>query len=141
MTLPTSWNLPRYYYTGLDDPRFLSDIDAILPTTTDFVTRYESRLPAFTEPDQILEFYHDYDRLTDILVKPSYYLFYLSSLDSQDTEIQKKSGEVDYIMTEASNQLLFIAQAWKQIGETRIRAWADAPLLAGYRNDLISTAE
>ncbi len=125
MTLPTSWNLARYYYTGLDDPQFLADIDQILPTTADFVKRYESNLSTFTEPSEILEFYHDYDRLTDILVKPSYYLFYLSSLDSQDTEIQKKSGEVDYIMTESSNQLLFIAQAWKTIGKTRIRAWAE----------------
>lgn len=44
-------------------------------------------------------------------------------------------------MTEASNLLLFIPQAWKKIGRERILAWAHDPLLDGFQNDLIQTSE
>lgn len=50
-------------------------------------------------------------------------------------------GEIDYISTEASNQLLFVAQGWKEIGYDRIMTWSRDPKLAKYRNDLVGTAE
>lgn len=49
------------------------------------------------------------------MATPSYYLFYRSSLDTQDLAVTKRMGEVDYIYTEASNHLLFVAQGWKKI--------------------------
>lgn len=75
------------------------------------------------------------------MATPSYYLFYRSTLDTQDLEVTKKMGEVDYIYTEASNLLLFIAQGWKEIGYDRIMEWSRAPELAKYKNDLIGTAD
>lgn len=48
---------------------------------------------------------------------------------------------MDYIGTLASNELLFIAQGWKQIGYDRIMEWSRDPLLAKYKNDLVSTAD
>ena len=48
---------------------------------------------------------------------------------------------MDYIYTNASNLLLFVAQGWKEIGYDRIMAWANDPKLAKYKNDLISTAD
>ena len=75
------------------------------------------------------------------LATPSYYLFYRSSLDTQDLSITKKMGEVDYIYTEASNLLLFVAQGWKQIGYDLIMEWSKDPKLAAFKNDLLSTAD
>lgn len=140
MSYPTNWNLSRYFYSGLDDPKFSKDISEILPRTTDFALKYEKTFGSFTTPEQILEFYHDYAALSHDMATPSYYLFYCSSLDTQDLDVTKKMGEVDYIYTEASNKLLFVAQGWKNIGYDRIMAWANDPKLARYKNDLISTA-
>ncbi len=141
MPYPTSWNLARYFYSGLLDPRLLADIANIIPGTTEFATKYEKTFWTFTEPEQILEFYADYTKLSYDMAKPSYYLFYRSSLNTQDLEVTKKMGEVDYIYTEASNKLLFVAQGWKQIGYERIMAWSRDPKLARVKNDLVSTAD
>ncbi len=141
MTYPTSWNLSRYLYSGLDDPKFLTDIERIIPDTLLFRDKYQHTLEGFTEASQILEFYNDYEKFSYTLGTPGYYLFYLSSLDTQNTEVLKKMGELQFIHTNASNELLFIAQAWKTIGVKKILEWAENPILIGYRNDLMSTAE
>ncbi len=141
MSYPTSWNLARYFYTGLDDPRLADDIADILPETAKFRAKYEKTFAKFTTPEEIMGFYTDYTDFSYRLGKPSYYLFYRSSLDTQDLDVTKKMGEIDYISTEASNQLLFIAQGWKEIGHDRIMTWSRDPKLVKYRNDLVGTAE
>ncbi|MBC7503990.1 hypothetical protein H7169_03385 [Candidatus Gracilibacteria bacterium] len=75
------------------------------------------------------------------MATPSYYLFYRSSLDTQDLAVTKRMGEIDYIYTEASNRLLFVAQGWKKIGYNQIITWANDPALSRYKNDLISTSD
>ena len=141
MSYPTSWNLARYFYTGLDDPKLAADIASIMPRTEEFARKYATTFGKFTTPAEILGFYDDYTRLSHEMATPSYYLFYRSTLDTQDLEVTKKMGEVDYIYTEASNLLLFIAQGWKEIGYDRIMEWSRAPELAKYKNDLILTAD
>jgi oligoendopeptidase F len=141
MSYPTSWNLSRYFYSGLDDPKLSEDIKNIMPTTEAFAKKYSEKFRTFTKPAEILEFYTDYTKLSYDMAKPSYYLFYLSSLDTQNLEVTKKMGEVDYIYTEASNLLLFVAQGWKDIGYDRIMEWSRDPLLEKYNNDLIWTAD
>lgn len=141
MAYTTQWNLSRYFYTGLDDAKLLIDIDAILPSVKKFAEKYRLTFHTFTTPEQTLEFYQDYSKLSYDLATPSYYLFYRSSLDTQDLEVLKKLGEMDYIGTLASSELLFIAQGWKEIGYERIMSWSRDPLLARYKNDLVSTAD
>jgi oligoendopeptidase F len=140
MSYPTNWNLARYFYTGLDDPKLAADIANILPLAKRFSDKYATIFGKFTTPDQILEFYRDYTEMSHDMASPSYYLFYRSSLDTQDLEVTKKMGEVDYIYTEASNLLLFVAQGWKEIGYDLIITWSHDPKLTGFKNDLISTA-
>ena len=141
MTFKTNWNLSRYFYSGLDDPKFLADIAAIMPMTKAFAEKYREKFGKFTKPSEILEFYTDYTKLSYDMAKPSYFLFYRSSLDTQDLEVTKKMGEVDYIYTEASNLLLFVSQGWKEIGYDRIMEWSRDPLMEKYKNDLVSTAD
>ncbi len=141
MSYPTNWNLARYFYSGLDDPRLDADIASILPLATEFATKYEKIFGTFTESAQILDFYRDYTEMSHRMATPSYYLFYRSSLDTQDLSVTKKMWEVDYIYNEAANKLLFVAQWWKQIGYDRIMEWSGLPELARYKNDLLSTAD
>jgi oligoendopeptidase F len=141
MPYPTQWNLARYFYTGLDDPKLASGIANILPLTRDFAAKYATIFGSFTTPEQILGFYTDYTAMSHQMSTASYYLFYRSSLDTQDLSVTKRMGEVDYIYTEASNLLLFVAQGWKQIGYDRIMEWSRDPKLAGFKNDLLSTAD
>lgn len=141
MSYPIHWDLSRYFYTDLDDPQLASDIANILPLTDKFAFQYETVFHTFKTAEQILEFYADYTALSHDMATPSYYLFYRSSLDTQDLSVIKRMWEVDYIYTEASNRLLFVAQWWKEIGYDQIMEWAKSPKLAKYKNDLLSTAD
>jgi oligoendopeptidase F len=94
-----------------------------------------------TTSDEILEFYTDYTTLSYEMATPSYYLFYRSSLDTQDLAVTKKMGEIEYIYNEASELTLFVAQGWKDIGYERIMEWSRDPKLAKYKNDLVGTAD
>ena len=141
MPYPTSWNLARYFYSDLGDPKLTMDISQIMPLSKDFSEKYSKKFAKFTMPEEILEFYTDYTRLSHDMASPSYFLFYLSSLDTQDLEVTKKMGEIDYIYTEASELMLFVAQGWKEIGYDRIMEWSRDPKLERYRNDLVSTAD
>jgi len=141
MSYPTSWNLSRYFYSGLDDPKLDKDIKNILPATIEFEKSYSQIFHTFTTPEEILDFYNNYIELSHKIATPSYYLFYRSSLDTQDLEITKKMWEVDFIYNEASNHLLFIAQWWKKIWYETIMKWVSHPSLAKYKNDLLSTAD
>lgn len=141
MSYPTNWNLARYFYSDLSDPRLDADIANILPLATGFADKYKKTFGTFDSSAQILEFYHDYTEMSHRMATPSYYLFYRSSLDTQDLTVTKKMGEVDYIYNEAANKLLFVAQGWKQIGYDRIMEWSTLPELARFKNDLLSTAD
>jgi oligoendopeptidase F len=123
MAYKTNWNLARYFYAGLDDPKLIDDIAQILPKTRAFHDSYAKRFWGFTEPEEIISFYADYSALSHDIATPSYYLFYRSSLDTQDLDVMKKMGEIEYISTEASNLLLFISQGWKDIWYDRIMKW------------------
>jgi oligoendopeptidase F len=87
---PTTWDLSRYFYTGLDDPRLATDIDNILPSTRAFATIYADTFSTYTTPQQILQFYTDYTQFSHDIATPSYYLFYRSSLDTQDLDVTKR---------------------------------------------------
>ena len=60
MPYPTSWNLARYFYSGLDDPKLTADIAQIMPLSKDFSEKYSKKFAKFTIPEEILEFYTDY---------------------------------------------------------------------------------
>ncbi len=73
--------------------------------------------------------------------KTMHYLSYLSALDTQDTEVQKKLGELEYLGIQLSELTMFVNQEWKELGAEKIRAFAESPLLAAYRNDLLESAD
>ncbi len=140
MNFPTSWNLPHYFYNSLTDPRIDADIATWLPITREYAERYKGKIRAFTTPEEVLEYYEYSETMDMVGKKTMHYLSYLSALDTQDTEVQKKLGELEYLGIQLSELTLFVSQEWKELGAEKIRAFADAPILAPYRNDLLETA-
>lgn len=88
--IKTEWDLSRYYYSGLDDPKLAADIANILPSVEAFASKYEPLLGKFTEASQLAAFFDEDEALSIRLIKPSYFVFYLSSLDTQNAEVLKK---------------------------------------------------
>jgi len=71
---------------------------------------------------------------------PGYYLFYLTSLDTQDVEAVKKKRILDGIYARIAERLIFIQEGWKAIGSEKLIQLAEDPALLPYRNDVLSTA-
>jgi len=140
MTLQTNWNLTKYFFTGLNDPKLLSNIDSILPLADAFSKKYQGIIKTFSTPEQILEYYADYEKMSHEMGTGGTYLSYLQSLDTQNNAVIKKLGELECIFVEASSKLLFISQEWKELGYDKIMAFADNPLLQDYKNALVSSA-
>jgi oligoendopeptidase F len=140
MPLPTSWNLPHYFYDSLTDARIDADIATWLPVTQAYAERYKWRIRTFITPEEVLEYYEYGETIDMVGKKTMHYLSYLSALDTQDTEVQKKLGELEYLGTQLAELTLFVNQEWKELGAEKIRTFAESPLLAAYRNDLIETA-
>lgn len=86
----TTWNLSKYFYTGLDDPKLTADVASIIPKTRGFAEKYRGKIRTFNTAEQILAYYSDDEKLTFELSTPMYFLHYLSSLDTQDTVVLKK---------------------------------------------------
>ncbi|HBB27406.1 TPA: hypothetical protein DCZ36_02840, partial [Candidatus Gracilibacteria bacterium] len=141
MTLQTNWNLTKYFFSGLDDPRLQANIDAILPLAETFAKKYQNSINTFTTPEQVLEYYADYEKMSHEMGTGSIYLSYLQSLDTQNDAVIKKMGGLECIFIEASSKLLFISQEWKELGYDRIMAFANDTLLADYKNALVSKAD
>lgn len=140
MNIPTSWDLPRYFYNSLTDPRIDADIATWLPITQTYADRYKGKIKEFRTPEEVLEYYEYSETMDMVGKKTMHYLSYLGALDTQDTEVQKKLGELEYLSIKLSELTLFVSQEWKELGAEKIRAFADSPLLAAYRNDLLETA-
>ena len=140
-TIKTEWDLAHFYYTGITDPKLQTDIVSILPEVEAFAKKYESSLGSFTKPEELAAFFDDDEALGKKLAKPSYYLHYLESLDTQDAAVMKQQGELQSIFIEVGNHLLFISQAWKSLGYDTLIAWSREPVLVAHSNALVGTAE
>ncbi len=141
MTIQTNWNLTKYFFSGLNDPKLQANIDAILPLAETFAKTYQNVIRSFATPDQILEYYRDYEKMSHDMGTGSIYLSYLQSLDTQNDTVIKKMGELECIFIEASSKLLFISQEWKELGYDKIMAFANNPALKDYKNALVSKAD
>lgn len=141
MTIQTNWNLTKYFFTGLDDPRLEANIDAIIPLADAFAKKYQNIIKTFTTSEQVLEYYADYEKMSHDMGTGGIYLSYLQSLDTQNDAVIKKMGELECIFIDASSKLLFISQEWKELGYEKLMAFSHNPMLSDYKNALVSKAD
>lgn len=137
MAIQTNWNLNKYFFSGLDDPLLLVNINSILPLAEAFAKKYQNNIKSFSTAEQVLEYYADYEKMSHDMGTGSIYLSYLQSLDTQNDAVIKKMGELEYVFIEASSRLLFISQEWKELGYEKIMNFANDPALISYKNALV----
>lgn len=129
----TSWDLKKYYYNSLKDPKLDEDINSILPLVKNFAKKYKGKIEKFSPKDFIL-FFDEEEKISKKITKAGIYLHYLSALDTQNQEVIKKNGEFDFLMTTVSNELLFISQEFKKIGFDKLMKFSKNKLLKKYEN-------
>ena len=111
----TSWDLQKYFYKSIDDENLNKDIQIFLEKVDNFVQKYKWKIKSFTFPKQLYDFYKDEENLGKEISKVFHYLFYLSSLDSQNQAVIKKLLEVENIYNQAQEKLLFVDEEFKYL--------------------------
>ena len=129
----TTWDLEKYYYNSLNDEKLNEDISKIMPLVKNFAKKYKGKIKKFNAKDFLI-FLKDDEKLTKHITKVMIYVHYLSALDTQNQSVIKKEGELDFLMTQVSNELLFISQEFKEIGFDKLIKFSKNKLLKENKN-------
>lgn len=131
----TNWDL-SIFYESLKDENLKNDIENILPKVDDFKNKYKGKIKTFNinNTRQILEYLNDDDKLSKHIEKTGYYLHFLSALDTQNQDIIRATGELDNLMTQVSNKLLFISSEFKELGFQTLIEFSNNKELKNYKN-------
>ena len=139
--LLTTWDLPRYFYADRDDPKLKQDIANIRPLAHTFIERWRGKIQTIETATDMRTYLDEYEAFERSIELPSHYFGYLSALDTQDTDLIRRAGELHNIHIELHNEMLFISEEFRTLGEEKLRIWAGDPILPNYRNALIGMAD
>jgi|694.fasta_scaffold82599_2 oligoendopeptidase F len=130
---PTSWNLQKYFYTSLEDPQLENDVLEAQKLIDIFIANYKGKIPNL-KPEEFVKFFESENQINHLLYKAMLYVFYLSSLDTQNQNVIKKEGQLQLKITDLSNKLLFVAQEFKNIGTDNLLKLSQNQNLKDYQN-------
>jgi oligoendopeptidase F len=133
MPIKTSWNLQKYFYQDLKDPKITQDLELLQTKVQEFKKKYETKINSLStqELKQMLE---SDQEISLILNKLASYFLYVSSLDTQNQDVIKSQGELQMLLINLSNQLLFVSQEFKEMGSSRLLELSNNPELQPYSN-------
>ena len=139
MPINTKWNLSKYFYQDLKDPKIKQDLQSLQQGVLDFKQKYEGKIASLSAKGlkEMLETDSD---LSKVLNKLGSYFLYISSLDTQNQEVIKMQGELQMMLISLSNQLLFVSQEFKEMGYEKVLALSKNPELKDYENYLYQKA-
>jgi oligoendopeptidase F len=136
----TEWDLKKYYYDSLQDERIAEGINSDLSDLELFVEKYKGNIASLNDED-FLAYMNDSEKLLKNLTKVHYFYSYLNTLDTQDQEVIKKSGELSNIWADASQKLLFIDEEYKNIGYSKFIERSEMEMFSDYKNALFNSAD
>jgi oligoendopeptidase F len=137
--IKTNWNLD-YFYKDLNDKNLNNDINSIMPLVLSFKKKYENKIKHF-KPNDFLIFFKEKNKISYIINKISFYLNYRLALETQNQDLIKKNAEFEVLLTNISNELLFISDEFKTIGYNKLIKLSNQPQLKEYQNYFYQTAK
>ena len=135
--IQTNWDLKRYFYSSLTDPKLKKDWNSLTNLTNKFIKKYEGKIKLFKAKD-FIQYFKDQEKLRITLTQIAFYLNYSQSLNTQDPQVLKKLAEFQFLSTELSNKVLFINEEFKLLGAKKLMQYAKQ--LPEYENYLYQEA-
>ena len=135
----TSWNLAKYFYQDLKDPKIKQDLKTLQQKVANFKQKYETKIATLSVLE-IKEMLENDSQISLVLNKIGSYFLYVSSLDTQNQEVMKMQGELQMMLISLSNQLLFVSQEFKEIGYEKVLELSENLELKDYQNYLYQKA-
>ena len=137
--IKTNWDL-NGYYSGLEDINLKDDLEKVKQIVDDFVSKYQAKIASLTETE-LVGFYEMDSQIDYLINKIAIYLHSLKSLETQNQNVLKASGEFENLMIELANKTLFISEEFKQIGNQKLLELSKHPILKDYSNSLVKKAD
>lgn len=138
--LKKEWELDRYFYSSINDENIEKDINSWKKNCDEFIEKYKQKQISTLNEYEFLAFLEEVDILDVEIEKVGLYLFFMSSLDTQNQKIQKESTKLDKIYSEYAEKFLFIDEELKKIGPTKLLEWSELEMMRPFKNDLITSA-
>lgn len=113
--LKTEWNLSRYFYDGIEDPRIDKDVKRYPEFVDEFINKYKGKITTLNEVEFKL-YLRDIEFMATLLDKPLIFLFLSQTLNVQDVNVQKKMMQLEEMMTKCEEKLVFITEEYKTLG-------------------------
>lgn len=137
--IKTEWDLKKHYFNSIDDERIKLGIESDLKEINRYIEKYKGKIASMND-SEFLDFLSDGARQYSNMTKIHYYFSYLNTLDTQDQEVIKKSGELTNIWTDAYQELLFIDEEYKEIGYSKFIEMSGMDMFRHHRNSLVNAA-
>ena len=61
--MQTTWDLQKYFYTGLDDTKLADDIKKAIPTVQAFADTFTGKIVQITTAEELLAYYEASEKL------------------------------------------------------------------------------
>ena len=138
-TVKTEWDLKKYFYESVRSESYNKDAEEYIKDVENFVLKYKGKIGSLSD-EQFFEFYQDMDALGKNAEKITIYLSLLSSLNTQDQELNKENARIDKKFEKSNRSLLFISEELKNIGYDKLIYYSELEIMKPYKNPLINHA-
>jgi oligoendopeptidase F len=136
--LVTEWDLERYFYSSIDDENLKKDLETYKSRSDVFIEKYKQNIANLSDED-FLGFLEEMDTLNVEIEKVLIYLSFVSSLDTQNQDVQKETARIHKMISEYNEKFLFIDEEFKLIGWKKFEYYTYVEILAPFKNYLRTT--
>jgi len=131
--LQTKWNLAKHYYTSSEDQNLQTDLQKVDQIIAKIAKKYKGQISQLDSKNW-LEFFALESELDFWIEKPYLYYSYQNSLDTQNQTWLKAMSEIQQKLIYWSDQILFIQQEMKDLGQEKLKTLASDPKLKNYKS-------
>lgn len=131
----TTWNLRRFFYDSLDDPRIAKDVAAMKRAYDAFAGKYARDFSFAKSPRRLLAALRDYEKLLSRVgpAKPLLYFNYVKELDAENARARAKLAALLQEMAPHENKVLFFSLRLGKIPPAAQKKFLSDKRLAKYR--------
>ena len=128
------WDLKKYFYDSFKDPKYIEDKKAISKGVKNFIQQYRGIIKTIETNKEILSFLTSEEKLDETISKVLNFAYMNYYLNSEDEGIQKEIMVLESLTTKLSEDLLFVQEEIKELGENKLLKFSEDPILKDYKN-------
>ena len=136
--MKTEWDLERYFYKSIEDEQLQADLQLYMDKADVCIEKYSGKIAELSD-EEFLCFLEDIDALNVDGEKVMVYLGLVSSMDTQDQDVQKKISKISKMLSKYSEKFLFIDEEYKLIGFRKFEYFSSLGIMAPFKNYLRNT--